>query len=122
MVFKRPSTSASCPNCLGSVQMSFAVFRGDFQCQRCGTALRVTTQYGRILGLISAVLGLAVGVALVVVTTPRPLYCSLIPALKLGISLPMAFLFLVLLMHIGPHLVRPSLIVRVRRHAGSIAP
>jgi hypothetical protein len=102
--------SVPCPACSIPIEVSRSIFRLDFQCPHCGTALRVSLLYTRVLGLISVLLGYALSWEL---TIPNLRYFfSGIPWAFYLLWMPIGFLVLVLLVRIAPFVVKPALVLR----------
>ncbi len=103
----------TCPQC--NLEMAFAkeVFSNHFHCPRCGTKLFVSETYGRLLMVISIVIGFSL-------PWVTRLHKLLIPALGpltgfvavLALSLPLAFIVLFFVLRVVPRLISPPLVLR----------
>ncbi len=86
-----------CPQCFASINVSKAIFHGDFQCPRCGAKLRTAPTYSRVLSALSLLI--AVGV-LWVVRNRVDFILFMLPAW---------FLVLFVMVRVVPYLVPPRL-------------
>lgn len=86
-----------CPQCFGSINVSSAIFRRDFQCPHCGARLRTAPTYSRVLSVLSLLI--AVGVLWVV----RDRVDFIL------FMLPAWFLVLFVMVRVVPYLVPPRL-------------
>jgi len=89
------------------------VFGNDFHCKRCGARLLVSETYGRMLMVISIVLGFGLPW---VVHLPKLLIPALGPLAGfiavLALGFPLAFAILFLLVRVLPRLMPPRLVLR----------
>ena len=102
-----------CPQC--NLEMPFVkeVFSNHFHCPRCGAKLFVSETYGRLLMVISIVVGFSL-------PWVARLHKLLIPALGpltgfiavLALSLPLAFVVLFFVLRVVPRLISPPLVLR----------
>lgn len=102
-----------CPRC--NLEMAFdkGVFGNDFHCPKCGSKLRVSEPYSRMLVFISIVLGFSL-------PWVAHVHKLLIPALGplagfiavLALGFPLAFAVLFLMVRVVPRLLSPPLVLR----------
>lgn len=103
----------TCPQC--NLEMAFAkeVFSNRFHCPRCGADLFVSETYGRLLMVISILIGFSL-------PWVAGLHKLLIPALGpltgfialLAFSLPLTFIVLFIVLRFVPRLISPPLALR----------
>ena len=100
----------TCPICSHPVEISKKVFAADFQCGHCGAPLRVSTLYGRTLGLIGVLLGYSLAWKLG--NGNMVVFFWGVTWRFLLLCLPLSFLVLSFLVRIAPYLVKPTLVLR----------
>jgi hypothetical protein len=103
----------TCPQCNLEIGFDKEVFGNDFHCPRCGARLLVSETYGRMLMVLSIVLGFGL-------PWITQLHKLLIPALGplagfiavLASGFPLAFVVLFFMVRLVPVLVPPTLVLR----------
>ena len=107
MTFVRTVT---CPACSSPVGVSRLVFRPDFRCSHCGAALKPSLLYTRMVVLVGVILGYSLAWEAGIRGPVSRLFC--VPFGFILLSIPLAFLVLMLLVRIAPFLARPTLVIR----------
>jgi hypothetical protein len=102
-----------CPRCNLEMVFDKRVFGREFQCERCGSKLFVSEIYGRMLMVISVVLGFGLPwiahLHKLLISALGPL-AGFIAVLALGF--PLAFVVLFLMVRLVPRLISPPLVLR----------
>jgi predicted RNA-binding Zn-ribbon protein involved in translation (DUF1610 family) len=109
----RTGNQMRCPRCNLEIAFAKEVFGNDFHCPRCGARLLVSETYGRMLMVISIVLGFGL-------PWITQLHKLLIPALGplagfiavLASGFPLAFVVLFFMLRLVPRLISPPLVFR----------
>jgi uncharacterized protein (DUF983 family) len=87
-----------CPRCFGPMPVSTKSLRRGNKCAQCGSELRMSEIYARVLGVVSMVLGVSL------------LWAIHVRDLTLSFwAVPMWFVVLSVLVRIAPHVIPPRL-------------